>query len=94
MIHILDPNREVAPPFVAYSIVTADGRALSGIIAAESDASVTLRRAEGVEETVLRNQIERLESSGLSLMPEGLEKDLTIEDMAHLIALILASTDK
>ncbi len=94
LIHILDPNREVAPPFVAYSIVTADGRALSGIIAAESDASVTLRRAEGVEETVLRNQIERLESSGLSLMPEGLEKDLTIEDMAHLIALILASTDK
>jgi putative membrane-bound dehydrogenase-like protein len=86
--HILEPNREVAPQFVNYSVATADGRVLSGMIAEESAASITLKRAEGAVDAIPRAQIEEITSTGLSLMPEGLEKGLTPRDFADLIAYI------
>jgi putative heme-binding domain-containing protein len=90
LINILDPNREVAPNFVSYTVETKDGRTLDGLIAAESAASLTLKRAEGLTDTVLRRDIAQLSGSGLSLMPEGLESAVTVEQMADLIAFLLA----
>ena len=69
------------------TVITQDGRTYSGIIAAESAGSVTLRKAEGKEDVVLRSQIETLSSTGLSLMPEGMEKDLDKQQIADVIAL-------
>lgn len=89
-IHILDPHREVAPQFVEYLVRTVDGRTLSGLVVAESEAALTLRRAGAQEETVPRSQIEELTFSGRSLMPEGLEQRLSLQDLADLIALIRA----
>src|SRR5205807_49822 len=83
------PNREVAPNFLSYTIETKDGRTLDGIIADESAASLTLKRAEGVTETVLRRDIAQISGSGLSLMPEGVETAVSIEQMADLIAFLL-----
>src|SRR6185503_13890591 len=67
LINILDPNREVAPNFVGYSVETKDGRALDGIISDESAASLTLKRADGISETVFRRDISQISGSGLSL---------------------------
>jgi putative membrane-bound dehydrogenase-like protein len=91
LINILDPNREVAPNFVGYTVETRDGRTLDGIITDESAASLTLKRAEGLTETVLRRDIAQLSGSGLSLMPEGMESAITVEQMADLIAFLLPS---
>src|SRR6185503_16878798 len=89
LINILDPNREVAPNFIGYTVETRDGRTLDGVITDESATSLTLRRAEGVIETVLRRDIATLSGSGLSLMPEGLEAAISVEQMADLIAFLL-----
>jgi putative heme-binding domain-containing protein len=86
LLNILDPNREVNPQFVNYVVVTKDGRSASGIIAGESATAITLRRGEGQSETILRSQIEELASSGMSLMPEGLEKEIDQQAMADLLA--------
>ncbi len=86
LIHILDPNREVAPPYFNYNAALANGRVLSGLIAEESANSVTLKRAEGATDVIPRSQIEALSSTGQSLMPEGLEKGLEVQDLADLIA--------
>jgi putative heme-binding domain-containing protein len=88
LLHILDPNREVAPNFVNYSVATESGRVLSGIIAEESATAVVLKRAEGATDVVPRNQIQEITSTGVSLMPEGLEKGLSVEDVANLIAFV------
>ncbi len=90
LINILDPNREVAPNFLNYIVETKDGRTLSGIIAAESPASVTLKAAGGAETSVLRAEISQIIASKASLMPEGLEAAITVEQMADLIAFLLA----
>ncbi len=87
---ILDPNRELLPVYNTYLVLTRDGRSITGIIASETAAGLTLKRAEAVEETVLRSAILKVEDTGLSLMPEGLEKDLRPQDLADLIAYLLS----
>jgi hypothetical protein len=47
---------------------------------------VTLTGQEGKQQTILRGDLEALKSTGKSLMPEGLEKDLTDQDLADVIA--------
>lgn len=86
MAHILDPNREVLPNYLDYQVLLDDGRTLTGIIASESATSITLRRADNAQETVLRQNIELIASSGKSLMPEGLEQKITHQEMADLLA--------
>ncbi|HVC98384.1 MAG TPA: hypothetical protein VND64_32255, partial [Pirellulales bacterium] len=66
-----------------------DGRQMTGMIAAETATSVTLKRGEDAGDTVLRINIEELASTGLSLMPEGVEKQLTRQEIADLIAYLL-----
>jgi len=84
---ILDPNSAVEVRYVNYTALTKDDREISGIIVAEGANSITLRSPTG-EETVLRKDLERLSSSGLSLMPEGFEKVLSTQDLADVIAYI------
>ena len=87
---VLDPNREVNPQFVNYVLVTGDGRTLTGMIDAETATSVTLKRADGATDTVLRVNIDELVASGQSLMPEGLEKEFDKQGLADLIAYLMA----
>jgi putative heme-binding domain-containing protein len=85
---ILDPGREVNPAYINYTVAMTDGRILTGIIAGESATSITLKRAEGATDTILRSQIDEMISTGLSIMPEGLEKDVTAEQLADIITYI------
>ncbi|MGC3971434.1 MAG: c-type cytochrome [Pirellulales bacterium] len=87
--NVLDPSREVNPQFVNYEAITDDGRTITGLIAAESATAVTLKRAEGQQDTVLRVNLEELSSTGLSLMPEGLEKQLDKQALADVIAYLM-----
>ena len=87
---ILDPNSAVEDKYVQYLAVTVDGRTLTGLIANETGNSLTLRGAEAREEVVLRKDLVSLTSSGLSQMPEGLEKDLEVQALADLIAYLMA----
>ncbi len=86
LVAIFDPNREVDPRYVAYTVVTSDERVLQGVIATETPTSLTLRLADGKEEVILRSNVATLRSTGRSLMPEGLEKELSHQDVADLFA--------
>jgi putative membrane-bound dehydrogenase-like protein len=88
---ILDPNRNVDTRYIEYQAILKNGRVVSGLLAAETAASVTLRGQEAKEEVVLRADIEELHSTGKSLMPEGLEKDLPRQAMADVIAYLTGS---
>lgn len=86
LLHIVLPEQEIAPNFTYYECATKDGRAFSGLLAGESAASITLRQAQGLEETVPRSQIASLTASPLSLMPQELEKTMTKQELADLLS--------
>ena len=85
---ILDPNRAVETKFLTFAAVTKSGVTHTGILASETASSLTLRAAEAKETTLLRNELDELQSSTKSLMPEGLEKEVSPADAAALIAYI------
>src|SRR5262249_25073880 len=79
---ILDPNRAVDGRFAEYTAVTTDGIVKSGVLAAETASSITLRAQQGVETTLLRSQLESLTSTGRSPMPEGFENQISPDEMS------------
>jgi len=82
---ILDPNQKLEPRFTDYLVVTDDGRIFNGLMVSETAEAVVLRQPEGKQQTIARNEIEELRASGKSLMPEGVEKELTVQQMADLL---------
>jgi putative heme-binding domain-containing protein len=88
LVDILQPSKAIDNNYVSYSIVTADGQSLVGIIAAETATSVTLKMPENKVVSLLRGEIEELRSNGISLMPDGLEREITKQDMVDLISFI------
>jgi putative heme-binding domain-containing protein len=91
LLHVLNPNLEVQPQYVAHVAVTGDGRVVTGVITAESQTSVTLRTADGSEETIARSDIDELQSTKKSLMPEGFEREIDIRGMGDLLAWLMTA---
>lgn len=85
---ILDPNKAVDNNYFSYTIVTTDGKTYSGIIASETSTSVVLKQPENKQVSLLRDDIEFIKADGVSLMPNGLEENLSLEQMADLISFI------
>jgi putative membrane-bound dehydrogenase-like protein len=90
VLNVLDPNREVNPQYVNYVVTTKDGRTFTGMVAAETATSVTLKRGDSQSDTILRIDIDRMRGTGQSLMPEGLEQQIDRQGMADLIAYLMS----
>ncbi len=91
LIAILDPNRAVEDRYLDYTALTSDGKTASGILTSETGNSITLAQPEGKQVQILRNELEQLKSTGKSLMPEGVEKDITLAEMTDLLTYLRGS---
>jgi putative heme-binding domain-containing protein len=88
LIAILDPNRAVEPRYINYIVSTSDDQTLTGMLASESATSITLLGPDGKQQVLRRQDLKDLRSSNSSLMPEGLEAGLKVQDMADLITFV------
>ncbi len=88
LVSIVDPNREVAPNYLSWTAELKGGETLEGLLTRESTDSVTIRQAGGIDQTVPRTVIQSLQSDHRSLMPEGLESGLSMQDMADLLSFL------
>ena len=88
---ILDPNRAVEDRFMVYTATTRGGDGVAGMITGETATSITLMDLAGQQRQLLRSNVASLSSLGRSLMPEGLEQVLSVQDLADLVAHINAS---
>jgi putative heme-binding domain-containing protein len=86
---ILQPSREVAPQFVPWLVQTTDGRSLSGLAVAESaTGDLILVDQQGEQFQVASSQIGIRRPSTHSIMPDGLERQLTAQELRDLIAFL------
>jgi len=82
---VLNPNRAIDPKFQQYVVKTAGQAMITGVVAAETPASITLRRAQGEEATILRQDILEIKAWPASMMPEGLQDTLSAQNFADLL---------
>jgi putative heme-binding domain-containing protein len=86
--NVFDPSLVIGASYQARMIRTIDGRVVTGLLAEDSDERVVLKVQGGKLETIAREDVEAIKVSELSLMPEGIEKQLQPQEIADLFAFI------
>lgn len=87
--NVVDPGASVGADFRAVSFVLADGRAVTGVISAADDRTLTVQTAQA--QVVLdRNDIAEQAVQAQSLMPDGLLSKLSSEDVRDLVAYLVS----
>jgi putative membrane-bound dehydrogenase-like protein len=84
---ILNPSYAIEPRFISRIVTTKDGFIYDGVISNETPGSIALQGgAPERNHTILRRNIASVQSSNISLMPEGFERTLSKQDIADIIA--------
>jgi putative membrane-bound dehydrogenase-like protein len=91
LIDILDPSSTITVGYKTYQVITNNGKVYSGTLAEETATSITLRREKGEQDVILRKDIDTMVASHKSLMPDGLEKEISPQDMANLMGYLRES---
>lgn len=86
--HILKPSSKIDEPLAAYSVVTAGGKVITGLILERTDDAIVLKTAERMTIRVPRAEIDALQKSPKSLMPDQILSDLTAQEAADLLEYI------
>jgi putative membrane-bound dehydrogenase-like protein len=86
--NVFDPSLVIGAIYQPRIVQAADGRIITGLVTEDSPQRVVLKVQGGKLETIAREDIEAMKTSELSLMPEGLEKQLKPQEIADLFAFI------
>jgi putative heme-binding domain-containing protein len=86
--NIFDPSLVIGNAYRARIVSTADGRVLTGLLVEDSPQRVVLKLQGGKIETIARADVEEMEISKLSLMPEGVETQYKPEEIIDLFAFL------
>jgi len=86
---IAQPSFAINPDYITQTALLTDGRVLTGALRTVGD-KLNIGDAEGRVTTISREQIEELQPSKLSVMPEGLLKKLSSEDTRDLMTYLLS----
>lgn len=85
---VLLPSQTLANGFESYNILTRSGRTLSGLIRRETASAVHLLSTDGHEDRVPRDEIEEIQPSHVSVMPQGLDRQLSDDQLRDLLAFL------
>ncbi len=85
---ISQPSAALNPDHLASRVELLDGDELTGILQTDAHDEITLANASG-RIVVPKNKIKSIKPSGLSLMPEGLAKDLSTIELKDLMTFLL-----
>lgn len=86
--NVFDPSLVIGVDYQAVNITTSKGRAVTGLLAENGPERVVLKTQGGKLETIPRSDIEEMSVSRLSMMPEGVEKQLKPGEIADLFAFL------
>jgi len=83
---IIFPSSTIVRQYEPYTLLTADGRTYSGLVLKDTSEEVTIQQTTGDPITVARDDIEELIPGTVSVMPKGLDEELSAQQIADLVA--------
>jgi putative heme-binding domain-containing protein len=89
--NVLDPNRVVGQPYYLRLVALRDGRVETGLFAGEDEHSVTIKGENAVLKVIQKKDIETMTEHAKSLMPEGLDKNMTVQNFRDLVRYVMAN---
>ncbi len=86
--HVLQPSLKIDEPFAAYAVITTDGKVVTGLLTEKTDDAVTIQTAERKMMRIPSDEIDQMQKSNKSLMPDRILSDLTAQEAADLFEYI------
>ena len=87
--NVFDPSLVIGADYQAVTVSTTKGRVLTGLLVEDSKERISLKVQGGKIEIVPRAEVEEMQRSKVSLMPEGLEKQIPTNEIRDLFAYLL-----
>jgi len=91
--NILDPSLSISSGFDMWHVELNSGETEQGIISSETPVAITLRNNGKMDVTINRQDIKAIRAMNISAMPAGLEKNITKQEMADLLAFLRRHQD-
>ena len=85
---LLFPSSSIAPDFRSYTIADDDGQVYTGLIVRETSQAIYLRTAQLAEIRIPRSRVDAVQHSNVSVMPRGLEKSLSMQELSDLLTFL------
>jgi putative heme-binding domain-containing protein len=94
MTSVLEPSKVIAQGYETINISLKSGKSLTGVFKGETADAIRLADADGKEHTIPKSDIDDKAFSPISMMPNGLNDGMTLQDFADLIAYLEARKEK
>ncbi len=88
---IVEPSASFVRSYEPLTVATTDGRVLNGLLKRDDGREVVLATGADQEVRIPRDQVEEMKPGEVSVMPAGLESQLTAQELADLIAFLKAA---
>lgn len=87
--NVFDPSLVIGAAYQATTVLTRKGQIVTGLVVEDNPQRVVLKMQGGKLETIPRGEVEEITVSKVSLMPEGVEKQLKPQEIADLFAYLV-----
>ena len=88
VVSIFDPSLVIGEAYQSVTVLTVDGRVISGLVLEQSDRRIVLKVQGGKQEVLPMDEADEIRQNEQSLMPDGLEQQMTPQEVADLFALL------
>jgi putative heme-binding domain-containing protein len=86
--NIVDPSAVIRREFLNYVVITASGRVVTGLMAEQDAASITILDANNGRTRIDRSDVDECKESDVSMMPERLLDPLTPQQLRDLFSYV------
>jgi len=91
---IKDPSKVVSDQYQAYHVELADFSDVTGMLAGETDSTLTLITTTGDKVDIAKSEITSREEATTSVMPEGLLNTMSLGDLVSLVQFLESGNDE
>lgn len=85
---IVEPNRAINPDFLSHTLTTTAGQVITGTVRTEGN-DLVIGNAAGEVSRIVRGDVETMEATGISVMPQDLLDKLSSEERRDLLTYLL-----
>ncbi len=83
---ILEPSSRILSGYELTTVITDAGQVFQGVVKLENDETIELIDVEGKTITISADEVDEIERSTLSMMPNGLKDGMSLQDFADIVA--------
>lgn len=88
LVSVFNPSLVIGEAYKSVTIRTKDDEIITGLLVERTDKRVVVKVQGGKEQTIAAEEIDEFKQDSKSLMPEGLENQMTPQELADLFALL------